>query len=361
MENSKQTQKAGENSQQYQIGTIIVNQGITEERAREIYSEMIPSSLKDYTSDAYALANQRIGKLENCVLPKLNEIDGLLQSFADPAFQILLKKAQQSAAATEREDDYALLSELLICHVQKGTNRKNRAGIKQAVEIVDQIDNDALCALTVAHAVSSYLPTSGDCSEGLQVLDSLFKQLMYQELPTGTEWLDHLDILGALRFSLIGNMKKISEYYPANLDGYVCVGIKTNSDDYKKAIELLTNTQIIDTFLVPNECLDGYVRLKIQNKSAIDKLVLNNNSISIPVQQNQKDALKKVWDLYTKDSNLQKQATENFMKLWDSYDSLHKVRLWWESIPNAFQLTRVGEILAHTNARRCSSDIPELI
>ena len=80
MENSKQTQKAGENSQQYQIGTIIVNQGITEERAREIYSEMIPSSLKDYTSDAYALAKILIYKnklqrtLRNCGIAMIHYI-----------------------------------------------------------------------------------------------------------------------------------------------------------------------------------------------------------------------------------------------------------------------------------------------
>ena len=117
MESSKQIQKAGENSQQYQASTIIINQGVTEERVRAIFSEMIPTALQAYTSDAYALANQRIGKLEDNVWPKLDKVDGLLQAFADPAFQILLRKAQQAAAATEREDDYALLSELLVCHV----------------------------------------------------------------------------------------------------------------------------------------------------------------------------------------------------------------------------------------------------
>ena len=34
---SKQIQKAGENSQQYQAGTIIINQGTTEERVKAIF------------------------------------------------------------------------------------------------------------------------------------------------------------------------------------------------------------------------------------------------------------------------------------------------------------------------------------
>lgn len=361
MESNKQVQKAGENSQQYQVGTLIVNQGISEERARTIFSEMIPSALQAYTSDAYALADQRIGKLENNILPKLDKIDGLLPAFADPAFQILLRKAQQAAASTEREDDYSLLSELLVCHVQKGDDRKNRAGISQAIEIVDQIDNDALCALTVAHAVTHFLPISGDCREGLQAMDSLFRQLIYQELPYGATWLDHLDILGAVRISMLGNMKKFSEYYASALNGYVCVGIKKDSDNYKKAVELLSATQIDSNFLVPNECLDGYVCLKINNEPSIDKLTFKNGQIRMPIGEEQKNAIRQVWGLYSRDSNLHNEAKTNFMKLWDGYDSLHQLREWWESIPGAFQITRVGEILAHTNAKRCSPNIPDLI
>lgn len=45
MENSKQIQKAGENSQQIQAQTMIVNQGISEERVRIIFSEMLAIDL----------------------------------------------------------------------------------------------------------------------------------------------------------------------------------------------------------------------------------------------------------------------------------------------------------------------------
>ena len=361
MENGKQIQKAGENSHQIQAQTVIVNQGISEERVRIIFSEMLPYALQEYTCDAYAVASQRIGKLESNILPKLDKVDGLLQAFADPAFQILLRKAQQASAATEREDDYALLSELLVCHVQKGTDRKNRTGIHRAVEIVDQIDNDALCALTVAHSVVRYIPTAGGCKEGLGTIDALFSRLMYQALPTGTEWLDHLDILGAVRISTIGTMKKLSERYPTLLDGYVCVGIKTDSDDYKKAVELLTEVNINSEFLVPNECLEGYVRLNIRNEDVIDSLSFNQGAYRVPLTDNQINTIKQIWKLYSKDTGLKKEATDNFMRLWDSYDSLRQLRIWWDNIPNAFQITRVGEILAHTNAKRCSSNIPDLI
>lgn len=360
MENGKLIQKSGENSQQYQAGTIIVNQGVTEERVRAIFSELIPTSLQAYTSDAYATANQRIERLEDNIWPKLDEVDGLLQAFADPAFQILLRKAQQAAAATEREDDYSLLSELLVCHVEKGSDRKNRTGINQAIEIVDQIDNDALCALTVAHAVTNYVPTSGSCREGLRVLNSLFSRLMYQELPTGMDWLDHLDILGTVRISMLGGMKKFSEYYAKSLNGYVCVGIREFSDDYKKAVEIMKSAQIATNFLVPNECLSGYYRLDIKNEAMIEELFVNIGVSSVPLSDGQKSALKQVWNLYSNDAKLKKEAENNFISLWDAYDALKKLRIWWESIPRSFHLTRVGDILGYTNAKRCCPDIPDM-
>ena len=322
---------------------------------------MVPSALQTYTSDAYNTANQRIEKLEANVLPKINQIDGMLPAFADPAFQILLRKAQQTAAATEREDDYSLLTELLVCHVQKGNDRKNRAGISQAIEIVDQIDNDALCALTVAHAVSHYLPVSGDFNTGLEVLNTLFSQLMYQELPSDVAWIDHLDILGAARFTMVGKLKTFSEYYSSRLDGYVCVGIKENSDEYNKAIEILKNAQINCEILVANECLEGFVRLKLTSKSSIEQLGYFKGLTRVAIDDRQQDALRQVWDLYCQDPDLKNKAKTNFMTLWDSYTALHDLRIWWENTPQGFQITRVGEILAHTNAKRCSSEIPDLI
>ena len=156
-------------------------------------------------------------------------------------------------------------------------------------------------------------------------------------------------------------MKKISEYYPYQLEGYACAGIKADSDDYKKAVELLTEVNINSEFLVPNECLEGYVRLNIRNEDVIDSLSFNQGAYRVPLTDNQINTIKQIWKLYSKDTGLKKEVTDNFMRLWDGYDSLRQLRIWWDNIPNAFQITRVGEILAHTNAKRCSPEIPDLI
>ena len=364
MEISRQSQSAGDNSQQFQLGNVtnltIVN-GISEQRAREIFQEMNQQTIAKYTQDAREEAFRRIGMLENQVMKRAEEVHGVLEAFSDPAFQILLTEAQKRAAATERDADYSLLSELLVAHVQKGSQRTQRAGINRAVEIVGDIDTQALCALTVAHAVSGYTPITGAISDGLQVLNDLFGKLIYDNLPDGNAWLDHLDILGAVRMSSIGNMKKFNVYYPSLLEGYSCAGINRDSDDYKKAIDTLNSVGISSNFLIDNECLDGYVRLNIESESSISNLAFYRNSHRIPLTVEQNDAVNTVWNMYTKDAKVKRIAQDNFMKLLSSFDSLNELQCWWDRIPGSFHITQVGRVLAHTNAKRCDPKIPDLI
>lgn len=128
---NNQTQKAGENSQLVQAGTVNIFNGIDEKRAREICSETYAIARRDFTADAYACANARVQQFENSLIPKMLQIETALSAFSDPAFQFLLASAQRTAAATERNADYDMLSELLICRIEKGQSRKTRAGIRE--------------------------------------------------------------------------------------------------------------------------------------------------------------------------------------------------------------------------------------
>ena len=152
-------QKAGNNSTQVQASVINVYNGITEARAREIYQEEF-EKIKELTKEAKQTAFQRVGELENRVIPKLSKIDKGLELFSNPDFQFLLLEAQKSAARSERSADYDLLTELLIHRVKNNSNREKMLAIKKAVEIVDSISDEALLGLTVLHSVSSFTAIS---------------------------------------------------------------------------------------------------------------------------------------------------------------------------------------------------------
>ena len=357
----EQKQVAGNDSTQIQVGNLIINQGIDEKRAREVFSEMIPKALADYTEEAFETANARIRELEKLVIPKIMNIDGAINAFKDPAFQILLKKAQQSAAAAENDRDYSLLAELLVCHIQKGDNRKNRTGISKAVEIVDYIDNDALCALTIMHAMLSYIPISGNVKQGLCVLNDMFSRLLYMDLPSGSDWIEHLDILDTIRINQIGSFKKFVQYCVDKLNGYACIGIKVGSDDYNKAIDILSASGIDSSIFVDNIYLDGYVRLPVANIDSFSDLIAIGSIPKRDLLPKKVHAFEEICKLYSNDVSLREKVLNGFISQWDSFDSLKIIHAWWDKIPTYFHITEVGRVLAHTNAKRCDPNIPDLL
>lgn len=364
----KQLQKAGEGSTQYQADTIII-QGIDEKRAREICNEMFAIVRNDLANEAYETACQRVNEFENDLIPKMQAIEGALESFRDPSFQFLLTKAHRTAASTERPADYALLSELLIHRIQRGQNRATLAGINRAVEIVDQISDDALLGLSVTFAVEQIFPVSGQISKGLDVLDTLLGEVCYGELPSGNGWVEHLDILDAVRVSPWGNMKKLEDYYAEQMPGYCAAGIPKNSDNLKRAWELLTAVGLTTDLLAPNELVPDYLRLPIVRENHIDSLplvlqkVIADNVVTevpIPLSSEQKEAIHQIYLLYDTDNEIMANVKKNFLEELLKRSNLKLVCEWWNSISIGFTVTPIGRVLAHANVKRCDNAIPDL-
>lgn len=360
---TKQIQKGGDNSQQIQAGTVII--GIDEKRAREIYREMFEISRRDFSQEAYQIATKRVSQFEEKLIPKMQKIVGALNNFADPSFQLLLSKAHKTAASTEREVDYELLSELLIHHVKTPHERKIKASINKAVEIIDQIDDDALCALTVTHGALSLSPKDKNIINGLQVLDNLFGKLIYDDLPITNDWIDHLEILGAVRISsVLSGVDIISRYAKYfSVDSYT--GIKKESQNYQKAIELLSLNNLPIDFLQNNELNDDYVRLPALTDKDVDTLmwVINPftpNQIEMTPTAEQIAVFHQIWDMYDNSSEIKNMANNNFKNLFNNYKNLAKLNDWWKSIRHNFSITAVGKVLAHANAQRLDSAIPPL-
>ena len=365
----KQRQEAGDNSQQIQATTVILNSGIDEKRAREIIDEKLYEVINGYSKEAHGVAENRIHLFANELIPKLIKAS-LLDELKDPSIQILLSEAQKTAASTERTVDYELLSELLIHRVKRGNDRNVRAGVSRAVEIVDEISDDGLLGLTVAHSVSRFIPLTGNIEEGIKILANLFNQVIYNILPLGDLWLEHLDILNAIRRNQFGRLKKVDEIYTEAFPGYVDVGIDKATEDYKKALELVKDSKLPEDILCDHELRPGYVRIRIVNIDQLDLVTVNsiqqvNNqklpfAVKLPLSENQKQTLKDIYSLYSKESNLRDENIVQFFKLWDTHESLKKLRNWWDSIPESFTITAVGRVLAHANAQRCDSTIPAL-
>lgn len=366
---SKQNQQAGDDSTNVQVqGNMTVVMGIDEKRAREIYKEMSLQLREDYSQEALNIAKARVEQFEDSLMPKMEAVEGALEAFADPSFQLLMVEAQKTAASTERVADYDLLSELLVHRFQKGENRKVRAGISRAVEIVDEIADDALLGLTVYHSVSQFLPLSGDIHQGLNVLNNLFEKLFYDELPSGNDWVDHLDILDAARLNSLSNVRPIQQIYTDGLYGYVDVGIKKGSENHERAIEILKEQGLNENILVKHAFDNDYVRLNVPNKESlksisINRLVVRDGAPDIkvePITESEIEALEAVYALYEVNEQKKQANISAFMVEWDERPSLKALRTWWSGLALSLQITAVGRVLAHSNAQRRDKSLPPL-
>lgn len=356
---------SGANSNNYQGENLtIVHNHITqfdEEKAKQISEYSAKQIMEEYFSNADELAQKRMNDFENRFIPKLAEIENALEIFNDPAFKLVYRKAQIQAATTTRESDYNILSELLIHRYKKQSNKASCIGINGAVDIVEQISDESLVALTVITTILiGICPITGNITEGLNVMNKLFESLLICDLPNNNDWLDQLDILKAIRLNSFGRLKKLKEFYLQNLDGYFCVGIDKNSENYQKAINLL-KPYGLENILIDHELIDNHVRLPLTKTTEIDKLdKIQSNGTILPLSQEEKECLYKVIDFYDKVADKKNIVLNKFYEKLDTFPALKVIHDWWDKIPNGFSITSIGRVLGHANAQKYYTGFPPL-
>ena len=372
MENIKQVQKAGTGAAVTQIGQIgIVNCGIDEKRAREICDEKINEAIRDLTEEACNKAVQRVADFISVFLKKVSERQVDLSAFAEPSFQRELAKAQKFSAASDRENDIELLSDLLLERMNGKLKRKTKTGISRALEVVTEIDDDELLGLTIVFLVLSISPTSLFGSEtrmGLDVLERIFVKLPLSSLPNTSSWVENLNILDAVIISPFWGGSKFADILEQRLNGYVCVGIGENTPEFETAKNILHAAKISESLLTKNEFLPGYFRLPVVNTSDFDSLsfhkkIINPKDgsttiITVPTTKEMSHSLSEVSALYSRDGKLLSEVKQKFEAELVNYPSLSLVQKWFDTLTTSFTVTKVGAALAYVNGKRYAPELP---
>lgn len=307
-----------------------------------VSTQVTQQALSLCTQVASDIALNRMNDFANTWIPRIENMEKAVDHLKEPKFQFMLRDANITAAKSTRKEDLETLAELLACQIEKGHDIKKSAGINRAIQIVDQVDIDTLCALTVIETILNVFPCSGDILHGLIVLNDLYSKLIINGLPASDDWVDNAIVVGAISM-LSGNFYHIEKLMESRLEGYICAGIKSDSEEYQKAKEILISNGYSVNNLIENELLPGFCRLKISNTSDI------------------KVELKPILDLYSRDSNLINQAKQAFMRQWDSYETLKRIRVWFENLNIYFRINTTGKALAQTYAKRCYQGFPDLI
>lgn len=344
----RQLQTAGAQSQQIQVsGDLVVVEGVTEQRAIEIADQRAREVLAEYTAEAKPVAEGRVDSFDLKLVTALAE-DGLLDALGDPAFQVLLRKAQFGAASTERENDHDLLVRLLAERAQR-SGRRVRASIDRAVQIIDQIDDSALQALTIFWAITTLTPQSGLIRAGLDTMESVFLQIGTDDLPSGEWWLDHLETLDAMRSGVRGvsTLKKMREYFPPKVSGYLTPGFDMNvGSAINIAIKQITGGVGIDI-----------VRHELKDEETYRCAVVSLSMLSTAVRSagyspEQEEEVVGVVSSQGLVGQVDAGCTDKLVEEIDRRQSFGALHTWWDGIPTALTITDVGRAVALSNAKR---------
>lgn len=397
MEINKSEQTAGDNSTQVQAGTVnnfynttnIV--GIDEKRARTICKEEYAIAKANWTQEAQGIAQERVMALEDKLIPKMKQHDETLKIFGDPAFQFVLRKAQISAASSGEEKDLDMLSELIVHRAEQNGNRERTLGITKAIEIIDQVPESSLIGLSIFYAIDRYEPESFDIHQGLKSLDNLYKGILNDiELPVGTQWIENLDVLSAVRMGSPGirPFKKMEEFLSNQL-ACLPMGIERNSQEYNEILSELHKVGLYD----PKEEIaelnedngDNKKALKIEmplfkehplregflicacppkfltdNGSIIVTATIDSKEFKFHLSEEQYLAYKHLSEMTYKDGRNVESLTSKLIKEWDNYEILKNVRIWWNQLPISFTITPIGVAIANAYIRTKYPAIPSM-
>lgn len=366
MEISKQSQEAGDHSNQFQADTInITVSGIDESRARQIYQESFAIAKQNWTQEAVEIAEERVRKLEDKLIPKMMAYDESLKFFADPAFQVTLRQAQMTAICSNRESDYEVLSDLLLHRLEQGEDRHRRLGICKAIEVVDKISEDALIALSIVYAVTKFMPITDDMQAGLAVLDHLYGAILDgHQLPRTNDWLEHLDLLSAIRLGIahLSSFKKMKEYISHELSKYLVSGLEDNSEELNKIKSEFIQCGLSINCMVPHPLKPNYVKLNTSldiEQIAITRHIGNRISY-VPLNAKQKDVMRRAIATMMKDESTSPILQDRFMEEWDKFPNLKIIKDWWDTLPCHFTITPVGAALANAYAHGKEPHVPSL-
>jgi hypothetical protein len=369
--NSRQQQRSGPGSQQIQVAGDLVMVGLTQERAIEMVREQARLAVQEFTAEAECVALERINSFGEKLVGDLAEL-GLLKAFADPAFQVLLRKAQLHAAATTEDSDHELLSKLLSERAAEPSKPMHMV-VTRAAEVVEQIDTVALRGMLFLWFAPTVAPSAADPASGLAAIDSLISKLSEgEEFPVGTGWLQRLDLMNCINYSPPGlqSMYKWHDILLRTTPGYACEGISASDVD---AIRIRLNriipnlgSIVVEHPFVPGsfringlsstqlmKVLDPSLQLLTQARAQMPSAAMNQLAIDNPLQTlGMREDLQAVLTEARMD-DINDEAKAKMLEYIDSqFPNLCRMRHWWDDLKGVVEITPVGTAIAYSNAKR---------
>ena len=346
-----------------QINNNYYVSGVTEEQVITIFKEQAKNIIQEYGIIAEEKANERINKFENITLEKIHNLEASLDAFKKPELRVFVSECYKSAVQTDLDSDYDVLSELLLERIKNDGNRAIYSYLKYATQIIPDLDSNALLALTVYFCTYNLTFKATRPLDVMRMMDELYKNVLYAKLPEKSDWIEQLEILRCIKTHQFYMPLSYIEHFKNTYSAFFEIGIKENSDNYVKAIEILNQNKIPCVIFEPHEFNPGYYKLRIARESDIDKqiaikLVPSGNLIMLTEEQ--KSALHAIYKLYESNSALKAAISVKIEDTLKTHQYINSIISWLDKIKVSFSITSVGNLIANANSRIYEKQIPKL-
>jgi hypothetical protein len=196
-------QTSGENSANLQAGgniagnVIVVRQGITEQRAREIYEELFARNTPALVAQGAEIYVERAQQMGTAVVGELHNQDPeLLNRFAEPRAQIALLKAQQNYGETGNVDTGPMLAKMVAQLIASDPQSYTELISRRCLECITNMTSTHLNLVTVIALLQArFFPNSCGIEMLVPALANMFRPY-FNNIPDKRIEYDYVKTLG---------------------------------------------------------------------------------------------------------------------------------------------------------------------
>lgn len=176
---------------------IVIQQGISEQRAREIYMELFNRNTATLVDDAAFTYRSRADQMGAAVVKELHdENPELLGRFREPRAQIGMLKAQQSFGETGDTELAPILSKTVAALIKSEPKSSTERVARRCIECVTNMTADHLYAIAVIYRIQrKWFPNAINVPELVQGLTGSL-QPYFGQVPTERAEYDYMHTLG---------------------------------------------------------------------------------------------------------------------------------------------------------------------
>lgn len=329
-------QEGGENSTNLQGQSIVINQGITYQDAKNIAIDVFKSNYLELSVKAADTARQRAEELVDDFLTEVKKRNpNSLNSMEDPGMQYAIFTAQKEYAKTGDKDLSDMLVDILVDRAAQEERNLKQIVLDESLTIVPKLTLSQLDTLTIIFIIKySKNPQVGSIpllKKYLEDYISPFTSLLSKE----QSLYQHLEFAGCGSIS-IGSLK-IEENFLKTYKGIFCKGFT------KEQFE--TSSITFDKYpalIIP--CLKDNTKFQL---AAIDDDILEQRAKAVNVEEAEINMLKPLMNNY----QMNAEETKEVIKQQGEFMNV-LFDIWDNSPIKNMTLTSVGIAVATANLRR---------